>query len=120
MIDEPVERGGSNTGPSPTETAVASLVGCTNVISHKCASALGIDLGHLTIEATFELDRRGVTLQEEIDLPFPRIELTMSYDGSATEEEVRKVAEETAKFCAIAKLFRNAGTEIREVWKKAS
>ena len=33
MIDEPLERGGTNQGFSPTETLMASLVGCTNVIT---------------------------------------------------------------------------------------
>ncbi|MEQ8709814.1 MAG: OsmC family protein [Rhodospirillales bacterium] len=119
-IDEPVERGGTNTGPSPTENAIASLVGCTNVISHKCAAALGVDLGHLTITAVYELDRRGVTLQEEIEIPFKRVELTMLYDGSASEEDVSRVAADTAKYCALAKLFRNAGTDVVEVWQRAS
>jgi uncharacterized OsmC-like protein len=35
IIDEPLEREGTNMGPSPTETLVAALIGCTNVISHK-------------------------------------------------------------------------------------
>lgn len=120
FIDEPEERGGTNTGPSPTESAIAALVGCTNVISHKCAKKLGIDIGHLTIEAACVLDRRGVILQEEIEVPFKRVDLTMTYDGSASEDEIRQVAADTAKHCALAKLFRNAGTEIVEVWNKAS
>ena len=54
-IDEPVERGGTNAGPTPTDAAIASLVGCTNVIGHKCARALGIDIGHLHISADLRL-----------------------------------------------------------------
>jgi putative redox protein len=74
-IDEPVERGGTNAGPTPTDTALSPLVGCTNVIGHKCADKLGVDIGHLDISARCTFDRRGVTLQEEIDVPFrsPRI-----------------------------------------------
>ena len=33
IIDEPVERGGTNLGMSPTETFAAALIGCTNVMS---------------------------------------------------------------------------------------
>src|SRR5262252_2221376 len=36
VIDEPKEREGTNMGPTPTETMVAALIACTNVISHKC------------------------------------------------------------------------------------
>ena len=35
VVDEPQERGGTNMGPSPTETALTALIACTNVIGHK-------------------------------------------------------------------------------------
>ena len=41
VIDEPKEREGTNMGPTPTETMVAALIACTNVISHKCAGIGG-------------------------------------------------------------------------------
>jgi len=117
-IDEPIERGGTNLGPSPTESAVAALLGCTNVIGHKCAKKLDIDIGNLTIDAVYELDRRGVLLQEEIDLPFTKITLDIVVDGPATEEQLQQVASETAKFCAVSKMFKASGTIIEEKWSK--
>ena len=118
-IDEPIERGGTNLGPAPTETAIAALVGCTNVISNKCADKLGIDIGHLKIEAKYDFDRRGVMLSEEVEIPFPKIVLNIVADGPATEAELKQVAEELAKYCPIAKVFRHAGTVIEEHWSKA-
>ena len=119
-IDEPVERNGTNAGPSPTETALAALIGCTNVIGHKCANSLGIDIGHLTINVDCLFDRRGVTLTEEIELPFPKITLTVQSDGPASQAELDQVAAEVAKFCPLSKLFRQAGTEIEEIWQAAT
>lgn len=116
-IDEPVERGGTNLGPSPTETALSALVGCTNVIGHKCADALGIDIGHLTISAVCDFNRSGVTLQREIDVPFERIVLTVAADGPASAKELQLVSAEVAKYCPVSKLFRQAGTVIEEHWK---
>ena len=118
-IDEPTERGGTNTGPTPTDAAIAALVGCTNVISNKCASKLGIDIGQLTINATAQFDRRGVTLVEEIDVPFVSITLDITANGPATAEQLAQVAEETAKFCPLSKIFRQAGTEVIENWTSA-
>ncbi len=118
-IDEPAARGGTNAGPAPTETAIAALIGCTNVIAHKCAKALGIDIGHLQIEALCTFDRRGVTLAEEIEVPFQRIELTIVADGAASEEELTRVAADVARYCPLAKLFRGSGTEVVEHWRKA-
>lgn len=119
VVDEPVERGGTNLGPSPTETAMAALIACTNVIGHKCAHRLGVDLGEVTIDADCRFDRRGVTLEEEIDVPFPQITLTVRCDSAATEADLARVGAETARFCAIAKLFSAAGTDLNVNWVKA-
>lgn len=118
-IDEPIERGGTNTGPSPTETALGALIACTNVIGHKCAKSLGIDIGHLKIDASCELDRRGVLLMEEIDVPFVAAKLVVKADGPADQGELDRVAAETAKYCALAKLFQAAGTKLEVTWEKA-
>lgn len=118
-IDEPTERGGTNTGPTPTDTALAALIGCTNVIAHKCAKSLDMDIGHLTIDAVTDFDRRGVTLSEEIDIPFEKITLTVSADGKASTEELTRLSVEVAKFCPLSKLFRQAGTQIEEIWQPA-
>lgn len=117
-IDEPLERGGTNTGPTPTDTALAALIGCTNVIGHKCAKKLGLDIGHLTIEARCQFDRRGVTLAEEINVPFTEIELDICADGAVTDAELAQLATEVAKYCPLSKLFRQAGTPINENWHK--
>jgi len=119
IVDEPTERGGTNLGPTPTDTAIAALIGCTNVIGHKCAKKLGIDIGHLTIDASCQLDRRGVLLQEEIDIPFESLTLEVVSDGNASDTELQQVAAETAKFCAVSKLFEKAGTQLTVNWTKA-
>lgn len=119
IIDEPSERGGTNAGPTPTDTVLGALAGCSNVIGHKCAKALGVDIGHLNINLEAEFDRRGVTLVEEIDVPFTKVVQTIEYSGTASEDEVAKVAAEVEKFCPLAKLFVGSGTELVTTWAKA-
>jgi len=119
-IDEPVERGGTNLGPTPTETIVSALIGCTNVIGHKCAQSLDIDIGHLNIDVACEFDRRGVTLAEEIDVPFKKITMDVTYDGSASSADIERLVAEVAKFCPLSKVFKQAGTVIEETWKQAA
>lgn len=118
-IDEPTERGGTNLGPTPTDTALAALIGCTNVIGHKCAKKLGVDIGHLNISADCAFDRRGVTLSKEIDVPFQSIALHVEASGSASAADLARLADETEKFCPLSKLFRAAGTEITTHWSTA-
>lgn len=118
-IDEPVARGGTNEGPTPTDTALAALVGCTNVIGHKCASKLGIDIGTLDIKVTADFDRRGVSLADEVDVPFVALTLEVKADGAASQAELDQVAAEVAKYCPVSKLFRAAGTVVTEDWSAA-
>jgi uncharacterized OsmC-like protein len=116
VIDEPVEREGTNLGPTPTETALAALAGCTNVIANKIARQHGIVFRsmHVAIEARF--DRRGVTLQEEIDVPFQQIRQVITVTTDADAAAVKKVESELPRFCPISKLFREAGTSVTDEW----
>lgn len=120
VIDEPLERGGTNLGPTPTEAAMTALIACTNVIGHKNAHRLGVDLGEVTIDAECQFDRRGVLMEEEIDIPFPAITLTVNCRTSASQEDLTLVGQETARYCAIAKLFVAAGTDLKVNWTKTN
>ena len=119
VIDEPVARGGTNEGPSPTATAYSALIGCTNVIGNKCAAKLDVDIGHLSFEMEVDFDRRGVLLMEEVDVPFTAIRLTVTADGPASQAEIDRVAAETEKYCPISKLYEKAGTDLTVTWHKA-
>ena len=116
IIDEPEERGGTNKGPTPTETALGALVACTNVIGNKVAHKLGIEVANMDVSVVCDFDRRGVTLVEEIDIPFEAIKLRVEIATSASQSEVDNLAREVAKYCPLAKLFRQAGTKLDEEW----
>lgn len=119
VIDEPTARGGTNLGFTPTDTALAALAGCTNVIGNKCADRLGVEIGHLDVDISCEFDRRGVTLEEEIDVPFVALTQTVTADGPISENDLQRVAVEVAKYCPLSKLFEQAGTKVETVWRKA-
>lgn len=116
VIDEPVERGGTNLAPSPTETALAALIGCTNVIANKVAKKHGVEFMAMHVALEARLDRRGVTLQEEIDVPFQSIRQFITVTTEADEALVAKVQEDLPKYCPISKLFREAGTVVTDEW----
>lgn len=116
VIDEPTERDGTNMGPTPTETALAALAACTNVIGNKVAHKLGLDVSNFRVSIVSDFDRRGVTLAEEIDVPFEAIKLRVELDTSASQSEIDQLATEVAKYCPLAKLFREAGTKLDEEW----
>lgn len=103
IVDEPKERDGTNMGPSPTETLVASLIACTNVISHKCAKKHRVEFKSMSIDAEALFDRRGTTLTEEIEVPFPKIKLVVNVATDASDEDLEKVKADLHRFCPVFK-----------------
>ncbi|MCO4838063.1 MAG: hypothetical protein KC426_08255, partial [Oceanospirillaceae bacterium] len=61
-----------------------------------------------------------VLMEQEIDIPFPEITLTVNCKTSAGQSELDLVAVETTKYCAIAKLFEAAGTKLSVNWVKVT
>ena len=116
VVDEPIARGGTNMGPTPTETLLAALLGCTNVITNKIAHANDIHLEGMDIVVESEFDRRGVALEAEVDVPFPSMKLKVALKGNLGSDEVAFLKTELRKYCAISKVIRASGTEIEEEW----
>jgi len=120
IIDEPIERGGSNLGMSPTETFAAALVGCTSVISHKIAEKNGVVFKALNIRLEADFDRRGVTLIEEVGVPFPAMTLFIDVTTDASQAQIDQIRHELSLYCPIAKVVRASGTQLNEVWNVIS
>lgn len=120
IIDEPEVRGGTNKGLTPTETLMASLIGCTNVISHRIAHHMGVEIGSMDIALSVDFDRRGVMLEEDVERPFSNIVLDIDITTDATPEQMEKIKTDLAKFCPIAKVIRGSGVTITENWNVSS
>tara|TARA_R110000868_G_scaffold1253_15_gene9819 strand:+ start:1431 stop:1895 length:465 start_codon:yes stop_codon:yes gene_type:complete len=116
VIDEPTERGGTNLGMTPTETMVAALIGCTNVITNKIAEGYGMHIDSMDIDVEAQFDRRGVMLVEELAVPFPSMILNIDVKTPNDPAEFDKVKTDLQKFCPIAKVIRESGTVITENW----
>jgi|SRR5215471_16984932 uncharacterized OsmC-like protein len=119
-IDEPVERGGTNLSLTPTETLMAALLGCTNVIAHRVGETHGVHFKSMRLRLEADLDRRGVTLAEEIAVPFPRATLFIEVATDADEASLAKVKRDLGKYCPLSKVVRQAGTRLEEVWSVRS
>jgi len=107
MTDEPTERGGTNLAPSPTETLMAALIGCTNNIVTKIAKSMELDFSVNEILCEAEFDRRGVLLDERVEVPFPTVKLTIDVNTNATDEQLESIRERLPQ----------SGTNVIEEWK---
>ena len=117
VIDEPTVRGGTNLGLTPTETLMASLIGCTNVISHRIAERINVKINKMDInvEATFNKD--GVSLDKEVETPFPEINLYIKIDTNASKEQLETIKRELKMYCPISKVISNSGSKINDIWE---
>ena len=57
--DEPEERGGSDTGPSPQELLAASLASCTAITIEMYADRKGWEVGPVEVECEYSPAERG-------------------------------------------------------------
>ena len=61
-------------------------------------------------------DQRGTQLVEEIEVPFPSIRLIINITSDTSEVDIEKVKTDLHRFCPVARVIRNDGTKIEEVW----
>ena len=118
VIDEPIARGGTNLGLSPTETLVSSLLGCTNVITHRIMDKMGFTINSLDIKSKTLFNKDGASLVQEVDIPFPEITLDIDISTDASEDDLIEVKKQLAMYCPIGKVIRSSGTVINEKWNK--
>lgn len=116
IIDEPVERGGTNKGPMPVEMVFAGLIGCTHVISNKLAKDNNVEIVDMDIEVETTMDSRGTRLIEPIDVPFPNTVLFITATMNGSEEGIEAVIHKLKEHCAVSKMLRMSGTRVTENW----
>jgi putative redox protein len=79
-IDEPIEDGGEDVGPSPQELLAASLASCTAVTMEMYAARKGWDIGPVEVDVDYNRADRGAPTKFELvmrladDVPEERVE----------------------------------------------
>jgi putative redox protein len=56
VVDEPPDRGGTDTGPRPTQLLAASLAGCTAITVEMYAARKGWELGKVEVDVDVSYD----------------------------------------------------------------
>ena len=71
VIDEPVESGGANQGPSPTRTLAAALAACTAITIEMYAGRKGWELDEVEVEVEMEYGESAVPSSFAVTLRLP-------------------------------------------------
>ena len=94
-VDEPVDRGGADEGPTPQELLAASIASCTAITLGIYANRKGWDLGQVEVECEYETAERGSPTQLNVVVRLP---------DSCSEEQVNKLRVIAAK-CPVHRLL---------------
>jgi putative redox protein len=70
-VDEPVEEGGDDLGPSPQELLAAALASCTAVTMEMYARRKGWDVSGLLVDCRYTPAERGCPTRFELILQLP-------------------------------------------------
>src|ERR671916_56214 len=71
-VDEPNDKGGDDTGPSPQELLAASLASCTAVTMEMYADRKGWEIGEVEVEVEYEPAQRGSPTKFTMEVKLPK------------------------------------------------
>ena len=117
-IDEPPSMGGTDKGPDPLSTLMASLAGCENVIANLVAKDIDFDLQEIEFDVKGDLDPRGLMGQAGIQPYFNQIYVHAKVKTDETPERVQELQEKTDARCPVFTTFIAAGIPIDVKWEK--
>jgi putative redox protein len=112
VIDEPPERGGTDQGPTPTETFVSALCGVTTVILHRISEKEGKTTVVHDVSAEATLDRRGVWLVEALPTPWVDSRTVARITTDASDADMRRWEGLFALHSPLHATLASSGTKV--------
>ncbi|MDA8313944.1 MAG: OsmC family protein [Actinomycetota bacterium] len=116
VTDEPVGRGGTGSAPTPLETVVGALCGCSAVTFERAARELGLDYEGIDFDAGYRLDRRGLLGEAEVRPYFDTVDVDARVRTTAPSELLAQVVEVTEHRCPVRNLLVDAGVALTITW----
>ena len=111
---------GTDTGPTPLEMALSSLLGCEGVIINRCAEAMGFAYTAVDIEADGEVDQRGSRGVQGVRPYFNWVRMRIRVHTAETEERLARLAKNVEYRCPVMNLFRSAGVALDVTWERVA
>lgn len=119
QLDEPVEDGGSNSGPNPMQYFTASLAGCQNEQAQVVADELSLKVEQIDINVEIDLDLSGfMGTSDHSNGSYKAVRLEAVVTGEVTDEQVNTMGQKVDARCPILALLRVSGCKIESSWSK--
>lgn len=111
---------GTNTGPTPLEMCLSSLLGCEGVIINRCAEAMKFEYSAVDIKADGEVDQRGSRGVQGVRPYFNWVRLRIRVHTEETQDRLDRLARNVEYRCPVMNLFRSADVELKVTWEKVA
>jgi len=124
-LDEPRDLGGTDQGPTPLESVLASLCGCTAMIVHIMKREMGFRLDALRCEADGVTDVRRVEMKrtgkkysevEPIAHHFHSVSQRIYVTTPEGDDRLDEIKREVARLCPVSRLLEDAGVDFEVTW----
>ena len=98
QLDEPVEDGGSNSGPNPMQYFIASLAGCQNEQAQVVAEELSLNIDEINIHIEIDLDLSGfMGVSDNSNSSYKSVRLNAVVHGEASDEQIKTMCDRNRK-----------------------
>lgn len=109
---------GTNTGPTPLEMCLSSLLGCEGVIINRCAEAMQFKYSGVDIEADGEVDQRGSRGVQGVRPYFNWVRVKIRVHTDEPQDRLDRLARNVEYRCPVMNLFRSADVKLDVTWEK--
>ncbi|MDU8944751.1 OsmC family protein [Ovoidimarina sediminis] len=111
---------GTNSGPTPLEMCLSSLLGCEGVIINRCAEAMKFEYSAVDIEGEGEVDQRGSRGVQGVRPYFNWVRLRIRVHTEESEERFQRLAKNVEYRCPVMNLFRSADVALDVRWERVA
>jgi len=109
---------GTNTGPTPLEMALSSLLGCEGVIINRCAEAMKFEYTAVDLDADGEVDQRGSRGVQGVRPYFNWVKMRIRVHSNESDERFERLKKNVEYRCPVMNLFRSADVDVQAIWEK--
>lgn len=120
VTDEPVSHGGTGSAPTPLQTVIGALCGCSAVTFARAAEEGAFVYQGIDFVAEFTIDRRGLLGEAPVRPHFQSVTVTAEVRTAEPEQRLADVVDVTERRCPVRNLLIDAGVDLSMNWVRVA